>query len=77
MLLIAAGIGYFASAHYGLRAGDETFILAHARRVQLGELPYRDFHVLYLPTTFVLLGRILALLPPWLQSSSMGPWGRA
>src|SRR5919204_1797867 len=46
--------GYLALAWYDFDLLDEGYFLTHARRVELGGLPYRDFSTPYTPGVFYL-----------------------
>lgn len=69
-LLCAA---YLACARYGFDLLEEGYFATHARRVQLGGLPYRDFSTPYTPGVFYLYARMLDWFGPdivplrWLQ----------
>src|ERR687885_256734 len=51
--------GYLALAWYDFDLLDEGYFLTHARRVELGGLPYRDFSTPYTPGIFYLYAWIL------------------
>ncbi|MDQ3703017.1 MAG: hypothetical protein M3442_19155, partial [Chloroflexota bacterium] len=48
------GVCFASLAWYGFDLLEEGYFLAHARRVQLGGLPYRDFSTPYTPGVFYL-----------------------
>lgn len=48
------GVCYASLAWYGFDLLEEGYFLVHARRVQLGGLPYRDFSTPYTPGVFYL-----------------------
>ena len=50
---------YLALAWYDFDLLDEGYFLTHARRIQLGGLPYRDFSTPYTPGVFYLYAWIL------------------
>jgi hypothetical protein len=56
--------GYLALAWYDFDLLDEGYFLTHARRVELGGLPYRDFSTPYTPGIFYLYATILAHFGP-------------
>lgn len=56
---------YLSLAWYGFDLLDEGYFLTHARRVQLGGLPYRDFDTPYTPGIFYLYAWLL----DWVGSS--------
>src|SRR5688572_28385339 len=51
--------GYLSMAWYGFDLRDEGYFLTHARRIQLGGLPYRDFDTPYAPGVFYLYAWLL------------------
>jgi hypothetical protein len=56
---------YLSLAWYGFDLLDEGYFLTHARRIQLGGLPYRDFDTPYTPGIFYLYAWLL----DWVGSS--------
>lgn len=59
LALTAVTAGYMSLAWYGFDLLDEGYFLTHARRIQLGGLPYRDFDAPYTPGIFYLYAWIL------------------
>ena len=54
-------IPLFLSFNRGINYFDEGYILEAARRVALGQLPYRDFHFMYTPVVIYILSLFLRL----------------
>ena len=63
LLVVALGCAFYASlAWYGFDLLEEGYFLTHARRVQLGGLPYRDFSTPYTPGVFYLYAWMMEAL---------------
>jgi hypothetical protein len=45
----------------GIMLNDDGYILEAARRVSLGQIPYRDFHLMYTPGSVLFLGIIFKI----------------
>ena len=59
LALAAVYAGYMSLVWYGFDLLDEGYFLTHARRIQLGGLPYLDFDTPYTPGVFYLYAWIL------------------
>ena len=57
-------VRYGFNKDWGVFLVEETFFAQHARRVQLGALPYRDFSIPYTPGVFYLHAWLLEWLGP-------------
>ncbi len=71
VVLLAAALlcaAYASVAWYGFDLLEEGYFLVHARRVQLGGLPYRDFSTPYTPGIFYLY----AWLMEWVGADLVG-----
>ncbi len=63
LLVVSLGCAFYASlAWYGFDLLEEGYFLTHARRVQLGGLPYRDFSTPYTPGVFYLYAWMMEAL---------------
>ncbi|HET7769784.1 MAG TPA: glycosyltransferase family 39 protein, partial [Chloroflexota bacterium] len=67
LALAAVVAGYLSLAWYGFDLLDEGYFLTHARRVQLGGLPYRDFDTPYTPGVFYLYAWLLERFGPSME----------
>ena len=64
VFLLSVAICYvplFLTFNRGINYFDEGYILEGARRIVMGELPYRDFHFIYTPGTIYFLSLFLRL----------------
>ena len=59
--VIVCCIPLFLTFNRGINYFDEGFILEGARRMGIGELPYRDFHFIYTPLPIFLLSFMFRL----------------
>lgn len=69
LFLLAAALVYWNRVGFGLRIDDEGYIVSLARRLQHGEVPYRDFTTFYTPGIYLLLAGFFHLLGPSLMIS--------
>jgi hypothetical protein len=67
LALAAVVAGYLSLAWYGFDLLDEGYFLTHARRIQLGGLPYRDFDTPYTPGVFYLYAWLLDRFGPAME----------
>src|SRR5688572_14999568 len=65
--LAAVVAGYLSLAWYGFDLLDEGYFLTHARRIQLGGLPYQDFDSPYTPGVFYLYAWLLERFGPSME----------
>jgi hypothetical protein len=59
-----ASSGYLALTGYGFDLLEEGYFVSHARRVQLGAVPYRDLSVPYTPGVFYLYAWVMDWFGP-------------
>ena len=76
LLVVSLGGAFYASlAWYGFDLLEEGYFLTHARRVQAGGLPYRDFSTPYTPGVFYLYAWMMDWIgPTWSPCASSPSW---